>query len=166
MRIPIALALAFAAASAPAAAGFVQRDLTKVAVDVADYSGGTYAHRAEPNRLTVMCLDCAEMQAVDVLIGRTADGTEQRLRSGATTAADMERLCRQKEPRCTLAARDVGAAVGIQSVWPMGEAAVSTVYLYRDGDLLTIRSVAADTASAKANADVTIRTLAPQIVGD
>lgn len=165
MRIALVAAL-LAASAAPAAAGFAERDLSRISVDVSGYGGGTFTHRAEPSRLTLMCLDCDAMQAVDVLVGRTGDGTEARLRSGATTAADMERLCKQKEPSCTMSARNVGAAVGVQSVWPMGQSAVATVYLYRDGDLLTIRSLAPDAATATANATRAIETLAPQIVGN
>ena len=161
----IALATALAVAASPAAADFAQRDLTRIEATTSGYAGGEYVSRAAPDRLTLMCVGCPTMQAVDVLVGRSTDGTGERLRRGETTAATMEATCRQRNPRCTLKTVEASGAVGIQSVWPMGGSAVSTVYLYEGSDLLTIRSIAGSEEAALANAARAIETLAPQIIG-
>lgn len=160
----LSLILALLAGSA-AADGFAMPDLTGITVDTVAF-GPNYIQRAEPGRITIACLDCgADFIAIDVLMGRSTDGTEGRYRSGETTLADMEAICASGDPTCRLEAIEVGDAVGWVSVYEGFPGPGSTAALFLDGDLLTIRSIAPDTALARENADIALRTVAPQIVG-
>ena len=161
-------ALALCAALVPGLAcaeGFAVSDLGTLDVETAVFEGGTYAARAtDPDRLTIMCTDCDDMVAIDVLLGESTDGTEGRVRSGETKIEDMEAMCKARDPSCTLTGVSVGPAIGWVSVYD-GMIPGSTTVLFRDGDLLTIRSIAPDRETAAANGALVRETLAPQIVG-
>ncbi|QZO02376.1 hypothetical protein K6K41_13800 [Chenggangzhangella methanolivorans] len=154
------------ASSAAQAEGFAAKDLTTVADAAKAALGGDYAHRAEAARLTLTCPTCKGEPMIDVLVSRQDDGTEARVRSGQTTVAQLEKLCRAKVDACRITELKVAPAVGWLSAYPMGAAmAGSTAVILRDGDLLTIRSLASDPAVAKRNAETLAASIAPKIVG-
>lgn len=163
MRLAVTLALL---ASQAAAEGFATTDLSTLPVDPVALLGEGFVARAEPARLTFACLACAEFTAVDVLLGRQDDGTEGRVRSGATTIADLDAQCRARDPSCRIEALDAGPAVGWISAYETAGIVGSTAVAIRDGDLLTIRSVAGDAATARAHALAVMAGLAPLIIGD
>lgn len=153
------------AASPAVAEGFANDDLTTVPVDTAAYEGGAFEARATaPERLTIFCLDCEGFTAIDVLIGQGDPGTERRLRSGETTVADMEALCRERAPSCRIEAASVGEAIGYRSVYGSTGGAGSTAVLMLDGAMLTIRSIAPDAETASANAETALDAIAPAVV--
>ena len=121
--------------------------------------------KAEPDRATVFCLTCETMTAVDILTGQGDAGTERRFRAGETTIADLEAQCRARQADCRLEAVEAGAAVGWLSSYGSGGGYGATAVLLRDGDMLTIRSLAGDADLATRNAKAAIRDVAPQVVG-
>ena len=150
----------------PASAeGFAIRDLTRIAVDTSALSEGDWIDRKEPQRLTLACLGCPANPVIDVLLGRQDDGTEDRVRSGQTTIARLEELCQEKQPDCKVEALDVEPAVGWITSWQLGSQSGATVVILRDGDLLTIRSLAETAETAKGNATALVATVAPVIIG-
>lgn len=161
-----ALALLVGLVPLPAIAeGFAVRDLATVADEAKTALGGGYAARADAARLTLLCTACAGAPMIDVLLGRQADGTEERVRSGQTPIARLEALCRQRDPECRLTGLLVAPAVGWISTFRMGSMSGATAIVLRDGDLLTIRSLAGDAATASRNARTLVERLAPRIVG-
>lgn len=147
------------------AEGFAVRDLTQITPDTSKLSAGDWIDRKEPERLTLICLGCAGNPAVDILIGRQDDGTEDRVRSGQTTIEQLEKLCQQKQPDCKIGALDVEPAVGWISNWQLGSQSGVTAVILRDGDLLTIRSLAETAETARSNALAVVATVAPVVVG-
>ena len=160
------LALAVSVAPAVAVAdGFAEPDLTRLSVDLSGYQGGTFfARQNDPDRLTIGCLDCSDFTAIDILIGRQTDGTEDRIRSGQTTAEQMRALCQSRDPTCELELTSLGSAVGWVTTYD-GAITGSTTILMLGGDTLTIRSIAADRQTAHNNGAVAAATLAPTIIG-
>ena len=168
MTRPLALlALAGALAAAPALAEPMATDLGALAIPPDLLSGPTFSRADEPGHLLLACIECGDGSAVDLTVAPGAGdrGTEGRVRSGETTAADLQALCQAREPACTIDLLDVAPAVGWISAWSMGATAVATAIVLRDGDQLTLRSIGPDPARARANADAVIATLVPQIVG-
>ncbi len=155
---------ATAFASVAGADGFAIRDLTK-ATDVTSVLGAGYVSRVEPDRTSFFCTECAGLPMIDVLIGRQTDGTEGRLRSGETTIADMQALCQARDPACTIEAVIVDPAVGYISSYRLGANFGHTMIIFRDGDLLTIRSISGDADTARRNARTLEISLVPEIVG-
>lgn len=147
------------------AQGLATKDLTSVGQAAASALGSGFQTRAEPQRMTLFCTTCAGAPAVDVLIGRQADGTEERVRSGATSLADLQRICQARSPQCTIAGLEVAPAVGWISDYPLGDRAGATAVIIRDGDLLTVRSLAQDPASARQAIDRLLPLIRTQIVG-
>ena len=147
------------------AEGFAVRDLTQITPDTSKLSAGDWIDRKEPQRLTLICLGCTGNPAVDILLGRQDDGTEDRVRSGQTTIARLEKLCQEKQPDCKVEALDVEPAVGWITSWELGSQRGATVVILRDGDLLTIRSLAETAETAKGNATALVATVAPVIIG-
>jgi hypothetical protein len=168
MRSLIAVLACLIAAGAQAE-GFAQRDLRTVAgeatASLEASLGGRIASRAEPGRLTLTCPDCAGGPMIDLLIGRQTDGTEERVRSGRTSMAQLEALCQARSPDCRLSGLPVAPAVGWITTYAIGRTAGSTAIILRDGDMLTIRSLASDGAIARRNAETLARSVAPRIVG-
>lgn len=169
MRVPARLGLAFLFAIAPVsaghAAGFMVHDLSPLGPTLEAALGPGFVHRAEPARITLTCPGCADAPMIDVRLGRQDDGTEQRIRTGETPVARLEALCRQQDPACRLTALDIAPAVGWITSWPMGGQRGATVVILRDGDLLTIRSLADTEATARANADKLVAIATGRIVG-
>jgi hypothetical protein len=147
------------------AEGFALRDLTGLEPAAKSALGGRFAARAEAARLTLLCAACEGSPMIDVLLGRQADGTEGRVRSGETPIASLEALCRQRDPECRLTGLSVAPAVGWISLYRMGSMSGATAIVLRDGDLLTIRSLAGDAATASRNARTLVQALVPRIVG-
>ena len=161
----VAMAVMIAVATGATAQGLATRDLTGVGQAAAAALGSGFQARTEPQRVTLFCTTCAATPAVDILIGRQADGTEERVRSGATNMADLQRICQARSPQCTVAALDVAPAVGWVSGYPLGDRAGATAVIIRDGDLLTVRSLAQNPASAKQAIDRLLPLIRARIVG-
>lgn len=165
MRALLALSLLLLPVPAQAQ-GFKVRDLSTLAPEMEKALGAGFVSRAEPGRVTLTCPECAGAPMVDVLLGRQDDGTEARVRSGKTPVAALEALCRQRNPACHLTGLRVAPAVGWVSTYPMGGMAGSTAIILRDGDLLTIRSIAGDAPNARANTDKLVQAVVGRIAGD
>lgn len=150
-----------------AADGFKVTDLQMLTPDASGYQGdGTFDARAtEAKRLTVFCTGCSGMTAIDVILGRNEDGTEQRYRSGETTIEKMAGLCKANNPSCELEAVEQGDAVGWVTRYSLTSAAGSTAVLFLDGDQLVIRSIASDVETAAANGAHALKTIGSQIIG-
>ncbi|MEM9062280.1 MAG: hypothetical protein AAGD13_17615 [Pseudomonadota bacterium] len=164
----LAFALAALASSVGTgwADGFAVRDLQTLSVDTSGYTGdSTFDYGArEPNRLTVFCAECSTTTAIDVIIARSEDGTEERYRSGETTIEKMEAQCKARSPSCELEASQLGDAVGWVTRYEVGGRAGSTTVLFLDGDQLIIRSIAGDLETAFANGQVAVATIGRSIV--
>lgn len=166
MLRPLALLLALLAAGPALADGFAVHDLRTLDVDVGAFAGGAFEAEAnEPGRLTIFCADCEGIVAVDIILGRSDDETEERFRSGETTVGRMAAICRERNPTCTLEGAQAGRAVGWVTHYEAAGRAESTTALFLDGDLLTIRSISPDPAQAFANGAAARETVAPLIVG-
>jgi hypothetical protein len=161
----VRLALLLSLFASPALAnGFAITDLTQ-APDMVPIMGAGYLSNVEPDRVTLFCLECPGLPMIDILIGRQDDGTEGRLRSGETSMADMEGICQAREPACKLEGLSVEPAVGFVTTYPVLGKSGATTVIFRDGDMLTIRSLADDPAVASANALILQENLVPSIVG-
>lgn len=148
-----------------ASTGFALHDLTKLPIDVSGTLGGGYETRAEPARALMVCSGCAGTPIIDIRLGRQDDGTEARIRAGTTTASTLEGLCRQRDPACRIESVSVAPAVGWMSSYTLGTQSAHTVIVLRDGDMLTVRTIASDAAVARRTADLLVSTLVPVIVG-
>jgi len=161
----VVIAGMIALAAGAAAQGLATRDLTGFSQAAATALGSGFEAKEEPQRATLFCTDCAGAPVVDVLIGRQADGTEERVRSGTTSIADLQQICRARSPRCTVTALEVAPAVGWVSGYPLGDRAGATAIIIRDGDLLTVRSLAQDPASARQAIDRLLPLIRSRIIG-
>jgi hypothetical protein len=161
----VAVAAMIAVATGATAQGLAMKDLTGVGQAASSALGSGFDARAEPQRITLVCMTCAGTPIVDLLIGRQADGTEERIRSGTTSMADLQQICRTRSPQCTVAELDVAPAVGWVSGYPLGDRAGATAVIIRDGDLLTVRSLAQDTASARQSIDRLLPLIRTRVVG-
>jgi hypothetical protein len=157
-------AILLVSASSAAAEGFAITDLTQ-APDSLPVLGTSYIRRVEADRITYGCLECEGRPMIDVLMGKTTDGTEGRIRSGQTTMAKMQALCQTRDPNCTIKALKVEPAVGYISSYQLGNNAGNTVVVMRDGDMLTIRSISSNPKTARENARLLELNLIPAIVG-
>jgi hypothetical protein len=153
-------------AGLPAAAqGFAIRDLREVEAAAKSALGTGYQSRADQARLTLTCPECAGAPSIDILLGRQTDGTEERVRSGQTTVADLEAICRQRSDACRITGLPVSPAVGWISTFPLGVGAGSTAVILRDGDLLTIRGIARSPNVAHEQVMKLVNSLAGRIIG-
>ncbi|KGM34014.1 hypothetical protein [Inquilinus limosus] len=159
------LSLAALVATEAHAEGFAVRDLSTIADDASTALGAGFIHRVAPERVTLFCSGCKGGPMIDILLGRQTDGTEQRVRSGQTSMTDLERLCQAKDPACSLTELNVSPAVGWLTTWPMGSHTGSTAVILRDGDLLTIRSIAADADTARSNAETLVKAVSAKVIG-
>lgn len=145
-------------------------DLTKV--DASAFKSPDYAVRQEEaGRMTIVCSSCSGFAAIDVLLGRgPGDGTEERIRSGKTTAKTMFEACKKNaEARGTvcfaMAPANKKGAVGFVSEWKINDTTFGATYtLYQDGKLLTMRNVAGSRRQAKRLGRLAFRHIAPQVV--
>ncbi len=152
----------------PAAADMAITNLTRVNTEIVEKQGWTV--RKQSGRITLMCTGCREFTATDVMLERSSDGTEGRIRSGKTTAKTMMDVCRQnaksRGSQCfEITPIRLKGAVGFLndvSLGPMGFAA--TYVLWQDGRRLTIRNVAPSRRAAKQNGAVMLRAIGAQIV--
>ena len=142
LAVPAVALMTLLGPDVASARGFAVQDLTPFGPVLERALGAGFAHRAEGRRVTLTCPPCKGSPIVDVLLGRQADGTEARVRSGETSIAQLEALCRQRSSSCRLVALDVSPAVGWVSTYGMGSQFGSTAVVLRDGDLLTIRVIA------------------------
>lgn len=147
------------------ARGLAVQDLTTIERAVTEALGPGFIGRAEPGRIDTMCPSCAGEPIVGVRIGVQNDGTEQRVRSGRTSVADLERICQAKSSECRISALDVAPAVGWVSSYPIGESAGATAVVIQNGDLLTIRSIATDAASARGSIEKLLQLVREKFVG-
>ncbi len=143
------------------AEGFAIKDLTRLPESARKLPGGMESARVESGRMTILCTTCSTMVAVDVLTGRSTDGTEARFRAGETTPKMMEDQCRSRDPSCTLEKLEVGPGIGWLTIWNGG----STAVLFRDGDMLTIRGIAATPQEARGHVRAALQAIAPVIIG-
>ena len=146
--------------------GFATDDLTTLDYDLADYEGGAFQAKKEAGRTSLICLECTSLTAVDIALGETTDGTEERYRSGETTLEHMEGLCQQRDESCTMAHLEIGDAVGWRSSYTAGAMAGATAVLFENGDMLTIRSIGENHEIADANLDRALDEIAPAIIGE
>ncbi|MEM7060100.1 MAG: hypothetical protein AAF557_21165 [Pseudomonadota bacterium] len=161
-----AVTLALSLPLRAAADGFAMKDFTQLDPDLSAFQSGAFeARSSEAARLTIICTDCSDQTVIDVQLGRSTDGTEDRYRSGETTIEMMRGICKSRNDSCELEATEVGAAVGWVTSYEAFGGWGSTTVLFLDGDLLTIRSIAAGKDQAVANGSAARDTVAPLIVG-
>lgn len=159
-----ATALVFLAEGA-AAQGRPVADLAAHEVRALAALGAGYIARAEPDRLILTCPGCEGAPMVEVRLGRQEDGTEGRVRSGATTITSLDQQCRARNPTCRVERADIGPAVGWISTYRAGEVAGTTLVLLRDGALVTVRSMASSPEVARRNVDRLRAEVVPALVG-
>ncbi|MEM8850026.1 MAG: hypothetical protein AAGE03_08330 [Pseudomonadota bacterium] len=95
-------------------------------------------------RVSILCADCGDVQALDVILGASTDGTEGRFRSGETTLAELEQTCRSNTSSCRMRALEIGGAIGWSPTYAFGSTNGATTVLFQDGDLLTLRAIGPD----------------------
>jgi hypothetical protein len=145
--------------------GFALTDFRKVTVEQSRFSKGNYEIVTERERIILACESCDDLTSVSFELGRSTDGTEGRFRSGETTVAKMRGICRQRDPACELERVDLGPAVGWVTQYELGGVQGSTVILFLDGDLLTIRALSESRKRVRNNVKAALRHIAPQIIG-
>jgi hypothetical protein len=158
----------FVTALAPASAraqGFATTDLTLLEQPAAVALGRRFETRAEPDRLTLTCEKCVGEPLVDLILGKQADGTEERVRSGATTIADIETFCRRNSDACRVTALDVGAAVGWISSYPAGERRGATAIIILGEQMLTVRALARGDGTARSTIDRLLPLIRAKLIG-
>ncbi len=128
----------------PAKTGFAMTDLTRLKTGVFLSAGHHFTSKAEPQRLTFACLSCKDFTAIDVLLDKSSDGTEGRLRSAQTKVETIEQNCRTRDPNCSITGLKRRGAIGWVSKTKAIGSAISTTVLFKSGDRLVVRSVAAD----------------------
>jgi hypothetical protein len=154
-----------ATSAAPdAKGGFAVSDLTQIKATPLVIDAKTFTPRAEPQRLTLACLKCESVEAVDVLIAKSDDGTEARLRSGETKIATIEANCQSREPDCRIERLDLAGAVGWVSRTKAVGSSISTAVLFKGGDRLIVRSMADNVDTAFANGAAVRKVYAQRII--
>jgi hypothetical protein len=159
------LAILLACANPASAQGFAVRDLQQVEAAALSLLGAGYIARAEADRLTLTCPECEGSPMIDLRLGRQTDGTEERVRSGKTSIADLEALCRQKSDACRIGGLSIAPAIGWLSTYPLGKGSGSTAVIIRDGDLLTIRVISQSGPATKVAMKKLLDGIAGKIVG-
>lgn len=145
--------------------GFATKNINSVDAEVLALLGPGYLSAPRPGKLAYSCSSCAAEPILGIEFGRQVDGTEGRVRSGETRIEDLEKQCQARSPECTLTALDAGPAVGWVSSYTLGSSKGATAILILGGDLLTIRSVANDAATARANIDKLLPLVREKIIG-
>ncbi len=164
--VVVGAVLSIAICGAIPAAAFKDTDLEEVAQRAQAALGqGFRVQVGNRQRVVLMCASCAGPTMVTIQIGRQTDGTEDRVRGGQTTVADLERLCQANEPTCRIERADTGPAVGWVSTYRGASVSGSTLVLLRSGDMLTLRSTAQTQEAARENVRRLQRSVLPQIIG-
>jgi len=145
--------------------GFVTKNINSLDGEVLALLGPGFISAPRPGKLAYSCSACANEPILGIEFGRQVDGTEGRVRSGETKIEDLEKQCQARSPECTLEALDAGPAVGWVSSYTLGSSKGATAILIRGGDLLTIRSVANDAATARATIDKLMPLVRAKIIG-
>ena len=145
--------------------GFVTKNINSLDGEVLALLGSGFVSAPRPGKLAYSCPDCAGQPILGIEFGRQVDGTEGRVRSGETKIEDLQAQCQARSPECRIEALDAGPAVGWVSSYAIGKDQGATAVLIRDGDLLTIRSVANDAAMARANLDKLLPLVREKIIG-
>lgn len=161
-----ALTVAFAL---PASADMALDDLTKV--DLSAFAMPDYAVKKEANRITVVCIVCGGFSAIDVhLAAGPNDGTEERIRSGQTTAETMLDVCKKNVIPGTSECYDIkkadlkGAVGFVSDVKANGTSYSATYTLYQDGKLLLMRNISDSREKAAKLGALAYEHIAPQVV--
>jgi len=136
-----------------------------LSIDASVFTGGTYEHASEKTRVIVACTDCDGPTMVSVERTRSRDGTEARFRSGETTLVKMAAICKQNHASCEMKAAEAGGAVGWLTTYKVGSRYGSTLVLFQNGDLLTVRALSDNRRIVTANMDAAVLSIVPQIVG-
>jgi len=145
--------------------GFATKNINAIDGEVLALLGPGFVSAPRPGKLAYSCPGCASEAVVGIEFGRQVDGTEGRVRSGETKIEDLEKQCQARSPECRIEALDAGPAVGWVSSYTLGSSQGATAVLIRDGDLLTIRSVANDAATARGTLDKLLPLVRAKIVG-
>lgn len=145
--------------------GFATKNINSLDAEVLALLGPGFVSAPRPGKLAYSCPDCAGQPILGIEFGRQVDGTEGRVRSGETKIEDLQAQCQARSPECRIEALDAGPAVGWVSSYAIGKDQGATAVLIRDGDLLTIRSVANDAAMARSNLDKLLPLVREKIVG-
>jgi len=145
--------------------GFATKNINSLDGEVLELLGPGFIGAPRPGKLAYTCPDCVGQPVLGIEFGRQVDGTEGRVRSGETKIEDLEKQCQARSPECRIEALDAGPAVGWVSSYAIGKDQGATAVLIRDGDLLTIRSVANDAAMARANLDKLLPLVREKIIG-
>ena len=146
--------------------GFATKNINSLDGEVLELLGPGFVGAPRPGKLAYTCPDCAGQPILGIEFGRQVDGTEGRVRSGETKIEDLEKQCQARSPECRIEALDAGPAVGWVSSYAIGKDQGATAVLIRDGDLLTIRSVANDAAMARSNLDKLLPLVREKIIGE
>lgn len=165
MRAPLSLLMLLTPVPA-LAQGFVSKNLKPIEAAATAALGPDAIGRTSDDGLLLTCPTCAGEPIVSIRIGRQDDGTEGRVRSGATTIATLEKQCQARAPECTLSALAVAPAVGWVSSYGTGSLVGSTAVILRDGDMLMVRALAADAATARGSVDRLLPLLRERVVGE
>lgn len=160
MRWRMALAMVVLAGGAARA-----QDLAALRSRALAALGEGYAAQVEDQRMILACAACEGTPMVELRVGRQEDGTEARLRSGATTITVLDQQCRGRNPTCRVQRADLGPAVGWVSAYRAGAVAGSTLVLLRDGAMVIARSLAASPEVARDNIDRLRAEVLPALVG-
>lgn len=152
-------------AQAAMALGFAVHDLTGLAETARAALGPRATAQVEAQHLNLNCAACTGAPSIEMRIGRLADGTEARVRSGLTTLAALEAICVKRNPDCRLSGLAAGPAVGWMSVYALDSGAGATAVILRDGDLLTIEARASDRGAAEDSARRLMHAVLSRIVG-
>ncbi|CAH0134488.1 hypothetical protein [Roseomonas sp. CECT 9278] len=155
------MALAMVVLAGGAAQG---QDLAALQARAVAALGEGYIAQVEDQRMTLTCPGCDGAPAVELRVGRQEDGTEARLRSGATTIAVLDQQCRGRNPTCRVQRADLGPAVGWVSAYRAGAVAGSTLVLLRDGAMVIARSVAGSPEVARGNIEKLRAEVLPALV--
>jgi hypothetical protein len=149
----------------PLMLGFASTDLNRLDGEIARLLGPGFLGAPRPGKLAYSCPSCAGEPILGIEIGRQADGTEDRVRSGRTRIEDLEKQCQARSPECRIEALAAGPAVGWVSSYALGSSRGATAILILGGDLLTIRAVANDAATARGTIDRLMPLVREKIVG-
>ncbi len=145
--------------------GFAITDLTALRTGKLSVSGQDFTAKSDAKRLTLLCHTCRDFTAIDVLLDKSTDGTEGRLRSGETKIAAIELKCRQREPNCLIRATKIRGAVGWVSKTTAAGSPTSTTILFKDGDRLVVRSIAGTIEDAYRNGQQVVDRIGTRIIG-